>query len=203
MEPMSSGNDVSVEGCNASIFGDFVFVGQVIGAKILNNIVVVNPSVGNHGMIADSFYPFANLEIAGNTYTEGPNSTIVQLADGQRDLDLHDNTFSSPYGPAPLNVSQGVINTHIHRNNFYHILPAGYSVWSGTIQFSTSYQTKIDDNIIFTDNRNASVNLSVISLGLSNGNCVNCTVSNNTIYYSRTQCRRRNSGFRFDSGYIW
>lgn len=179
--------DNSVEGCTANLSGDFTYFGTVIGIKLLNNSVNVAASAPR-GMMLNSYFPLGDVEVAGNQYVMRHGGTMWQLADGFRDLFIHDNDFtvlmSGGYGGGSiLNLSQGVINTHINHNNMYLIFPAENATGGNVaaIVSSTAYQMDISNNQIFVSSANRKSGPAAITLGMSNGSCQECTVTGNFI----------------------
>jgi hypothetical protein len=137
--------DLSIEGCTANPGADFAYIGQVIGAKIMNNRVVNSPTA-TRSMMVNSFYPMAEVEIAGNSYVQGGN-VAIQLADGWRDIYIHDNTWTSFLGAGILLVSQGIIDTVISHNTFNYTAPSTTTGLSYAVGFATSYHIQVNDNI--------------------------------------------------------
>ncbi len=177
--------DLSIEGCTANPGSDFAYVGQAIGVKILNNHVVVKPTA-TRGMMVNSYYPMADIEIAGNSYTQSAGTVGIQLADGWRDIYIHDNDWTSEYGNVILNISQGTVNTTVNHNSFYYTIPSTWGGNAAAIEFATAYQVQVTNNFFSVANLTAGNSASAIATGLSNGVCVNCIVSDNNIVYSST-----------------
>lgn len=174
-------SDISIEDCTAlNISNDFAYFGQIIGGKMLRNTVTVSPASGR-GMMINSYYPMANIEVAGNKYVGGSTS-VWQLADGFRDVFLHDNDLTSPNGAVVLNPSQGIINLHISNNNLYLNTTNASLVNNntGAIVFSTAYNNTVDHNHIFVGNPLAQ-GYSAVLLSLSNGACHDCIFDSNVI----------------------
>ena len=164
--------DDSIEGCTATPSDDFAYIGEVIGAKVANNRVTFQNS-GRGGMLINSYYPMADIDIADNVVVgRTGGSTIIQMATGWRDIKIHDNDFTS-YGTWVLNPSQGIINTTIEHNTFY-------TTNSEAIQFSGAYKLVINGNV-FTVADSVNAYPQAVALGLSNGSCVHCTFSNNIV----------------------
>ena len=175
--------DESVEGCNVQTYGDFSYIGQVIGAKIMNNTVTVNPA-STRGQGINAFYPMANVEVGGNVYTQA-TLTFSQLDAGMRDWYIHDNTLMSPYGVNILQLSEGVVNTNVTHNNFYLYVPSTSSnLNQGAVIISTAYQANIANNIMQVNIQNTQTANNAMNLGQTNGSCLNCTVSGNTIFFT-------------------
>jgi hypothetical protein len=128
------------------------------------------------------------VEVAGNQYVMRHGGALWQLADGFRDIFIHDNDFTvlmsgGNGGGSILNLSQGVINTHIHHNNFYLTYPAEHATGGNVaaILTSTAYQMDISNNQIFVSSANKKAGPPAITLGLSNGHCHECMVTGNFI----------------------
>lgn len=181
-------HDNSVEGCTAELANaDFTYFGTVLGIKVLNNTVHV-PASSTRGMMFNSYFPLGDAEVAGNTYVMEHGGTLWQLADGFRDIFIHDNDFSMVMsggmgGGSILNISQGMINTHIHDNNLYLTYPEQNATGGNVsaIVSSTAYQMVINDNQIFVSSRNKTHGPAAITLGLSNGQCQECVITGNFI----------------------
>ncbi len=181
-------HDNSVEGCTANLAnGDFTYFGTVLGIKLLNNTVHV-PASSTRGMMFNSYFPLGDAEVAGNTYVMEHGGTLWQLADGFRDIFIHDNDFSMVMsggmgGGSILNLSQGMVNTHIHDNNFYLTYPEQNATGGNVsaIVSSTAYQMQINNNQFFVSSRNKTHGPAAITLGLSNGQCQECVITGNFI----------------------
>jgi hypothetical protein len=173
--------DLSLEGCTANTGADFAYIGQVINAKIKNNRVVNSPTA-SRSMMANSFYPMAEIEIAGNSYTQGLNIAI-QLADGWRDVFIHDNNWTSPFGAPVFAVSQGIIDSIISHNTFNYSVPSTYVGLAYAVGFATSYHIQLNDNIFNVNSTNSGGGYA-ISTGQSNGSCKDCTFENNIIRFN-------------------
>jgi hypothetical protein len=171
--------DLSIEGCTANPGADFAYIGQVIGAKVLNNRVVVSPTA-TRSMMVNSAYPMAEIEIAGNSYTQGITNWAIQLADGWRNIFIHDNTFTSFLGSPILAISEGTLDVTISHNIFNYTVPSTYSGLSYAVGFATSYHVQLNDNIfnVHSDYAGGSY---AINTGQSNGSCKDCTFENNII----------------------
>ncbi len=179
--------DNSVEGCTANVSGDFTYFGTVLGIKLLNNTVNV-AATAPRGMMLNSYFPLGEVEVAGNQYVMRHGGAMWQLADGFRDVFIHDNDFTvlmsgGNGGGSILNLSQGVINTHIHHNNLYLTYPAENATGGNVaaIMASTAYQMDISNNQIFVSSANKKAGPPGITLGLSNGHCNECMVTGNFI----------------------
>ena len=180
--------DNSVEGCTVNLHsGDFTYFGTVIGIKLLNNTVNVTESEVR-GMMLNSYFPLGEVEVAGNQYVMRHGGTLWQLADGFRDIYIHDNDFTvimsgGNGGGSILNLSQGVINAHIHHNNFYLTYPAEHATGGNVaaILASTAYQMDISNNQIFVSSANKKYGPPGITLGMSNGHCQECMITGNFI----------------------
>ncbi len=175
--------NLSVTGCHATINnGDFVYLYESIHTLIANNNIIM-PATGSRGMMINSYYPLADLTVRDNRYV-GATSSIIQLADGWRDIDISGNDFTSQSGNSILNPSEGVENLTISDNHLYEVVPAGRGIANtAAIMFSTAYNVTITGNSIQFDNEDSNPHQAIIT-GLSNGHCTNCVISNNQIQMS-------------------
>jgi len=172
--------DLSVEGCTViNTPRDFVFVdGPVKYLKIKNNIISMQPT--GVGLVMNPSFMLDHFELSGNYYEAGL-STFTQLAWGNQNGWIHDNTIKSPYANNAINPSQGVVNTSIDRNKIYLTLPSGSAGNIAGILFATSYRVSVTNNDIVVSNGTASTATNAIQTGSGNGHCTECVFNGNNI----------------------
>ena len=179
----------SIEGCRVNITAstdqvNWLYLYESIGTVIENNIVT-NPNGGD--MWINSYYPFADLTIKNNI-VQWSKGTLYQIADGQRDVVIEGNDFSSSSSPMLLNPSQGAESVTISNNNLYLVTPSGTTGnFYGPIQATTSYNVTITGNNIFANGESSTVPMQGIGLYKSNGGCSGCTVTGNRIVVQSAQ----------------
>jgi hypothetical protein len=173
--------DESIEGCEAWVGGGYFFgQGQVVGVKVRNNTVHQLTGGVTYGLFMNYLYPAADIEVSGNTYYGDPgalqsSAQMAQPAYGVRDVSYTNNVMVT--NQTALNPSQGASNVLIANNRFY--VNKG-SLIGSAITTSQAYGVRIANNEFVYRNDGGSP-AGALSLGLSNGSCINCTVTGNTI----------------------